>query len=539
MMDFLDPDLIMDLPTNVHSIDVYLVGPGDRTPFSSAFKAADAGDIYSAYKPFKQEWKDLWFAKASSELISFLNTEGRSTLFQKPASDLNFRGGVDVVHLHGATNAMVAFYLRQYEQNNRAGPRFPAIVYTLHDSLDEVEYSNLVSHTHHFLDSPPTTSTSLPQTPLYPLEPYIYGSQVFTSALGIDLADMVTFVSRSIAKDIVEGRFKFSLHNLVMPSISIRARTASFIGVTNGLDFTEPSKNPFISPELLRKGLTFPRLVLNFTASEAYESVTTNYPVYSEVRIPHSATSFSDTKLLAKQHLIQSFPHLFDRSDLSRPFFLFIGRFQYNKGCQFFEPLLAHISSPTSLHHNARLIVLGAPNNYPLSHLRSLQARYPNHMTLIHKSQTQAEIGTRIRMASDIAFMPSFSEAFGLVAAEGLLFGMPVVSTGVGGLREFLHPMSSRSKAGNSYLFGLKGTGIGEDGEAGDLGVAAEYSRPEMEALRPAIEACLRSVDQAILDWKMRMEGEWLIREKFTRLLVEAALELKWSRDQGPVEEVS
>ena len=142
-------------------------------------------------------------------------------------------------------------------------------------------------------------------------------------------------------------------------------------------------------------------------------------------------------------------------------------------------------------------------------------------------------------MARDIAFVPSFSEAFGLVAAEGLLFGMPVVSTGVGGLREFLHPMSVHSNIGNSYLFGLKGTGIGEVGEGGDLGVAAEYSRPEMEALQPAIQACLRSVDQAILDWNMRMEGEWLVREKFTRGLVEAALELKWSRDQGPVEEVS
>ncbi|GAA5927112.1 hypothetical protein JCM1841_006051 [Sporobolomyces salmonicolor] len=577
-VDFLNPHLNRMSAAEVRSIDVYLIGPGTEKPFHVAFKAKDEGDIYSAYKPLKQEWKDLYYAKAVSELVAYLSTFDETTVFEvddsaeEPEEDvLTSRRGpkraVDVVQLHGATNAVVAFYLRQLERMSTSFRHcHPAIVYTLHDSLDEVEYSNLVSNAVTFLpprSNPPATSDSLAL-----LQPYIYrsGTQIFTSALGIDLADTTTFVSHSIASDIVTGRFRFHLQDLVMPSIAHRASRGAFIGVTNGLDFTEQAKNPFTSPALVERGLSFPRVgpdVQNKSTyyqrrdgrfSSAPDSAAVAFdPLLDLDDLPppsalSSPVSFASAKDRAKTYLVRHAGPTFSLSsdDLSRPWFLFIGRFQYNKGCQFFETLLDVLSSsPIS----GRLFVLGARNNYPYASLRSLASRYPRHVTLIDDVSSpglQAQWGPLIRMASDMAFVPSLSEAFGLVAAEALLFGTPVLSTGIGGLTEFLVPFPPVEATGgaeeraNSYLFDLFPTRSMADtrGAEEDYSRSAQDVRPDDEQLEPARAALRKAAEQALRDWKRRRnERDWEVRETFVRRMVSDALRLKWDREKGPVEE--
>lgn len=505
------------------TIDVFLIGPGDEAPFRVAFKAKDAGDVYSAYRPLKQEWKDLWFAQATARFIEYVN-EPQAT-----------RPTADVVHLHGATNAMVAYYLRSASKLTH---HRPAIVYTLHDSLDEVEYSNLVSNAVTFL--PPSGSEA---PPYQPLESYILGSQVFPSSLGIDLADMVTFVSRSIARDIVEGRFRFSMQDLVMPSVSRRASEGAFIGVTNGLDYTDQHKNPFIAPELVNSGVSFPRIGRGVSS--------TLHQDFSDATEQAARPSFSAIKSKAKRLLVRRLPHLFSEADLDRPLMLFIGRFQYNKGCEFFEPVLELIFKPGAVSTNARLVVMGARNNYPIAALRSLVTQYPDHMTLIDDTTSvQQEFGTLIRMASDYAFVPSFSEAFGLVAAEGLLFGMQVISSGVGGLKEFLRtgdgPIADESRVANAIVFNLYSVSAtkADDKDAHnvpgelDLALRADHARPGVEALRPAFERCRNAVELAITTWHLRRVSPDR-QENFVRTMVSDALELEWSRRGGPVDEVS
>lgn len=566
MIDFLNPNLEANITRDQRTMNIFLIGPGDRSPFNVAFKATDAGDVYTAYKPLKQEWKDLWFAKSTAALVSFLNSaRGTDEKYHEEVRQAlaNKKALIDVVHLHGATNAMVAFYLRQSELLQKSNAIPPTIVYSLHDSLDEVEYSNLMSNVVNFIE-PPSPPGSDPPSQINFLTPYIQGKQLFTSALGVDFGNMITFVSRSIATDIVEGRFKFSLHDLIMPSISTRAKTGSFVGITNGLDFNEPSRNPFMSPSLVSNSLSFPRIGKDlfhedtFWTTEPFVS-TLIHPTDSNL----SAISFVHAKERAKQHLITSLPTLFNPSDLDRPFFLFIGRFQYNKGCQFFAPLLQLIStsSPSSSLYNARLILLGAPNNFPITLLQTLARQYPNHLTLISTNSFQEKWGTTIRMASDFAFVPSFSEAFGLVAVEGLAFGMRVVSTGVGGLGEFLVPILGEEAGGkkvsetemvgkkkipgvklvdgNAHLFSLR-TGIKEgEKDKNDYSISAEYSRPSEKTLKPAISACLSSVEEAIISWRRLKDGEWIEREKVLRGLVSTALDLGWNRVDGPVVEVS
>lgn len=540
------------------TIDVYLLGPSDTKPFSAAFRAKDEGDIYSAYKPLKQEWKDLYFATAAAELVAYLGATDEATVFEdNEVLELDVedelerieegrrtaKRRVDVVHLHGATNAMVAHFLRERERLHRheeAHSRHPAIVYTLHDSLDEVEYSNLVENVKPFLPQ------SSPSSSLSHLQPYIYRSdtQLFTSALGIDLSDAVTFVSQSIASDIVSGRFHFHLQDLVMPSIWKRASEGRFIGVTNGLDFTDKAKNPFTAPVLVEQGLAFPRVGEDVLASSILRD--------DGGRL----VSFQATKERAKAHLVAHLPHLFTQpDDAYRPWILFIGRYQYNKGCQFFSTILDILSSTSSPQQpQGRLILLGARNNYPFSALQSLAKQYPHHFTLIDDRATpglQAQWGTHFRMASDFVFVPSLSEAFGLVATEGLLFGSPVISTGVGGLREFLVPFpqertesisSSPPSTGNAYLFDLFPSSSSDtpatQGAEEDYSRSAQDVRPSDEQLAPARAELKKQVGRALRDWERWNREDEVEREKFTRRMVATALALKWNRENGPVEEV-
>lgn len=539
--DFLDPGAV---PRRVpqRSIDVYLIGPGEERPFSAAFRAKDPGDIYSAYKPLKQEWKDLYFASAAAELVRYLGAGGDPGMGLADGGSGDGVGGasaadptsfarrpVDVVHLHGATNAVVAHFLRERERDERRPPdlagRAPAIVYTLHDSLDEVEYSNLAANVAHFV----TPSNVTPGDDLASLRPYIYrsGTQLFTSALGIDLADMTTFVSRSIAADIVSGKFRFHLEDLVMPSISARAGRGEFVGVTNGLDFTERSRNPFTHDKLVAQGLAFPRVGQDVLDPSTY------------------GVSFAAAKDRARAFVVQHLPHLFSPDDVGRPWFLFIGRYQYNKGCQLFSSLLEVLSSPAI---DGRLILLGARNNYPFDELTRLVKRFPRNIVLVDDrspstSTVQAEWGAHLRLASDIAYVPSLSEAFGLVAAEALLFGMPVLSTGVGGLREFLVPPPD--PRANSYLFdlfprlrGSSSTTSSAQGAEEDWSQAAHDVRPDEARLAHARAELRRAAEHALRDWRARRDGPAHERERYTRRLVADALALTWDREDGPVDEV-
>ena len=510
------------------SVDIFLLGPSDEKPFSVAFHAKDEGDIYSAYKPLKQEWKDVYFARAAAELVRYL---AEVPLEARPST-----AAIDVVHLHGATNAMVGYFLRTGSPPSTTDS--VAIVYTLHDSLDEVEYSNLVANVQPFLPHSRTSDKQTDAEVLRPLQPYIYrsGTQLFTSALGIDLSDVTTFVSRSIASDIVARRFRFHLEDLVMPSIAAKAARDDFIGVTNALDFSDPSKNPFRSEQLIRAGVAF--LETDLTPSDGAVD-----DAFSSQDEP-----FTSAKRRARHLLVAALPELFSVDDLHRPWFLFIGRYQYNKGCQFFETLVDLLaSSPTS----GRLVLLGARNNYPFDELSRLALRYPNHVTLIDDrtpavSHIQREWGAILRMASDIAFVPSLSEAFGLVAAEALLFGMPVLSTGVGGLREFLDPIpdgdgSSLARTGNSYLFDLfpdRDTAATQGAEQ-DYSQSAEDVRPSEARLAPARAALRAQAETALRDWSHRQEAAFESEgEIFCRRLVSQALSLRWDRPGGPVEKV-
>ncbi|KAI9594421.1 hypothetical protein BDF19DRAFT_386329 [Syncephalis fuscata] len=410
--------------TNTTAVTVYLIGPGDIYPFNRAFDAKSVLDIYASPNGLPQEWKDLYFEKAAAKLIEHIHNSDVTTdpnqLVMR--EDSLSEQGVGIVHLHGATNAFLAHFLASRVKAGAfdSGGGRPGLVYTLHDYSDEVLYLNDAGNVDKFLNFPSAERRQLNQ--------YRYGNEVFMSPLGINHADMVTFVSRTLTADLVEGRLEFHMKEIAMDAILAKARDGRFIGITNGIDLH--SHNPFNSPSLSHNHLNFPSRFQEWPWSSAPKTV-----------------RILDRKQAAKDYLYRN--GILTLDDLDRPLILFIGRFQYNKGLEFFDETTEYLVS-----RNARFVMMGQKNNYAHYKVVELRDRYPDNVLLIDDETNQKKWGIYLRAAADFAFVPSRTESFGLVAAEGLLFGAAVISTGVGGLREFLL-LGTPSKSYNAYLFDL------------------------------------------------------------------------------------
>ncbi|CAG8670000.1 2126_t:CDS:2, partial [Racocetra persica] len=208
-----NPDILSDNPPQLRRIWVYIIEPSTNyPPFDLAFRASSALEIYSAPQGLPQEWMNLYFCKAVAELITYLDKHAETPLFAR----LDNRG-VDVVHLHGATNALVIDFLRELYDEDQYSKPSPPIVYTMHDYLEEQLYSTLLANFKMFRNS----SNDINSIDEY--LNYIHGRRFYPSALAIDRAQIITFVSETMAKEMVEGSLDFRAKELIMPSILHRA----------------------------------------------------------------------------------------------------------------------------------------------------------------------------------------------------------------------------------------------------------------------------------------------------------------------------
>lgn len=408
------------------TVRVYLIGPGRIEPFKKAFRASSITGIYSSPRGLPQEWKDQYFNKAVASFLAWKAAGKHEQSLFAPLDKSQPR--VDVVHLHGATNAYVAKYLTEYESQLGSTP--PAIVYTMHDYLDELQYTNTIENVEKFLNAPRNRLT-LKQEMDDVLKPYTFGKKVFMSPLAIDIADMVTFVSKSMAKDMIEGRLDFYLKELVMDSLLHKAEIGQFHGISNGVDFSG-SINPFTEAKLVDHNLMYSdyaRTLINskIEQGDTLDKSTTNYWTLSA----DEADYVTSSKRKSKQFLVDQ--GLLHAKDIDRPLILFVGRFQYNKGLETFEEAAKLFQS-----HNMKFAIIGQPNNYPLRWVEDLASRYWENIVLFTRTAEQKDWLIYFRAAADFVYVPSVTESFGLVAAEGLMFGSSVISTGAGGMGEFL-----------------------------------------------------------------------------------------------------
>lgn len=498
--------------TSRPSIPVYLIGYGKKDPFKKAFQARTITDIYSSPRGLPQEWKDQYFAKAVS---AFLIWKAAGKHEQSLFAPLDTDSRVDVVHLHGATNAYIAKYLHEFE--GQMGPSAPSIVYTMHDYLDELQYTNTIPNVEKFLNA--KKGMELQRESERVLSPYTFKSnRVFMSPLAIDLADAVTFVSESMAKGMVEGTLDFYLKEVVMSNLLNKAKNQQFHGISNGIDF-EGSISPFTDEQLLESGLIYPefaRTLIDYkletrdNLTDAMSSISSNYWMFSS----QPEDYVSETKRIAKKYLVNQ--GLLNKEDLNRPLVLYVGRFQYNKGLETFEE-----AARLFQQNDMKFAIIGQPNNYPLSWVKKLAAKHPENIVLMTTVQEQHDHLIYFRAAADFVYVPSITESFGLVAAEGLLFGSSVISTGTGGLGEFLVDRDLERDWPQQVVL--------------DTSIESHYTYNAY--LFDSMDSLARAIQDAAHDYDVIKDNPVLHEEYVLRMML-GAYSLGWERpgdEQGPV----
>jgi glycogen synthase len=303
-----------------------------------------------------------------------------------------------VAHLHGATNGIIAAF------------KPCKTIYTLHDDSFEFDYK-LKEHEINLFISKNSQSISSHFRFYHP------------SLSGIRFATNLTCVSTETSISLKSkdnpNRYLKHLESIVHnPHLLFQRMTV----VRNGLLINHPinkrtSINPFDNEQLLRVNLTFQRRFYDMP------------------------------KLKCKKHLasIGVIPFNVENDDI---WILFIGRYTVEKGVEYFKPLIQGMKS----YPNMKFIMMGQSHiTFDIRNIEKLQ----NENVYLVSSNVQKNYGVIIRAASDVAFVPSLTESFGLVAAEGLLFGQLVLSTAQGGLSHFLSPFLS-SKASSSRQIKFK-----------------------------------------------------------------------------------
>lgn len=491
------PDVLSASSKVTRQIPVYLIGPTKNfPPLNLAYKRIKNNlEIYNTLPKLPQEWKEIYFCKAAAKLITYINLNPESSIF-----DRFDPRGVDIVHLHGATNALVLHFIKEAfksdikEYNILAPYPPPSIVYTLHDYQEEQLYSLKMVNINKFMDL----------TDRQDLLKYNHGRRFYPSALAIDNAEVVTFVSASMAREMVEESLDFKAKELIMPSILTRAATGHWIGISNGVDFD--TFNPFGDSKLQKVNSSFPKNIDSFDAEL----------LFAESIDESSQELVINAKLNARKHLIEM--GLLEETDLNRILLLYVGRFQYNKGLGFFSHVAEIVSK-----FDAKFVIMGQQNNYPIKYLYRIKSKYPKNIFIIHNLEVQSEWGVFFRAATDLQIVPSITESFGLVAAEGLLFGSSVISTGVGGLTEFLVNKSSKymTDGYNSYLFELVKNSDKDDVD---------------KLVHQSINGLKSALTMALEDYA-RLNNNLQEKEVFVRRLIKDALKLSWNRKDGPLEQ--
>lgn len=111
---------------------------------------------------------------------------------------------------------------------------------------------------------------------------------------------------------------------------------------------------------------------------------------------------------------------------------LFVGRLVQEKGLAHLLQALAMVRSTMP---EAHLIIVGAGPERPA--LRRQVRRLRLDACVEFLGQLPPDAVTRQRAVAEVAVVPSSYEPFGLVALEAMAWGIPLVASNVGGLREF------------------------------------------------------------------------------------------------------
>lgn len=164
-----------------------------------------------------------------------------------------------------------------------------------------------------------------------------------------------------------------------------------------------------------RKVLGGARAVLFTSEKESRLAETTFYPAgnYRRLIIPLGVPNAPSDREALREAFLREFAHLRDKR-----FLLFLGRLHPKKGCEYLGQAFAEIRPPLDL-------VLAGPGASPqyTAELERLAEGLPITLT----GMIEGEIKSGALASAEALILPSHQENFGLVVAEALSFGTPVL----------------------------------------------------------------------------------------------------------------
>ncbi|KAI7868626.1 hypothetical protein BDF14DRAFT_1792334 [Spinellus fusiger] len=489
-------------------VPVYLIGPGNRSPFTQAFKAKNVMAIHTPHPLLSSEWREQFFSKAAAALIAHrVMAKDEVSLF----APLTAHPTIDVIHCHGAHTAHVLQHLHTKRSNNALGPQPPVFVYTMNNAED-LQTVHTLSNILKFMEvsewgvTPEQTALSLQKTQTaLEAQSYVHGQHMALAGLGVQLADVVTINSQSMALDIVHGQPTFQRQDLVMPSLLTKAHHRQFFGISQGLQF---STSPFNHPDLVTRNLVFPEFALDVLNQAQWTART----VWTLGGTSPEFVGYAKDKI--RKHLVRR--KVLVEADLQRPLVLFAGELTIA------DMKTIELSAECFENYNMRLVLLG--EGEALNQATALATRYQNIIVLSTPKQIR-QWSVFCKAAADVVLMPGTNAD----AMEAMLYGASVLAPYSSNALDVLQdrpewkvegvfrrdvrisrdkitkiPTVSSSETFNAYLFN----------HANMETAIADFER----------------------DWKRTKESKTLQEEYVLRMMY-STLSLDWEREGGPVEE--
>ncbi|KAJ8661605.1 hypothetical protein O0I10_002411 [Lichtheimia ornata] len=492
-------------------IPVYLIGPGNRRPFSQAFRARNPTQIYqwnAQATGLPHEWHEQFFAKAASAFLTHQATAVDEVSLFAP---LGLAPHIDVVHLHGASTGYIAKHLHDKRMLNQLGRKPPAVVYTMHNYLDESRYTHSIASINKFQDELRDQQH---------MQPYTRGSRVFMASLGMDHATMVTVVGEPMASDMVEGRLDFPLKELVMESVLRKAQHSRFYGISNGLDLTQ--LNPFTDSRLVTRKFGYPEYALDLIMRNNDQ-----YPANVQQRIAWPLSGLPNDYLTtskdrAKRFLVKR--SLLLEEDLQRPLAVYVGTLDD-------ATMPSLLNAARSFHaNNVKFIVLAPESGSDQDLARCDQLNAQGDVIAMATPKEFRRWNIFARAAADFAFVVN-EDPVGMPAAQGLWFGAPVIMNS-NSVPAYLHDRpaaatwSTAEPERDIHIIRDKQTRI----------PTVTSSETYNAYLYTADEDMVQAVEDAVNDYK-RNHASKVLREEFALRMIRAAYQLGWHRRdlEGPV----
>lgn len=377
----------------------------------------------------------------------------RFIAFSSLAADvLHQMDKIDVIHLHDWHVAGVALKLaKEHEQEWKEG-KIPPMVFTFHNNNRSAQGRfQAGAYAYHY----EPVVKALIETGMAPSN-----ANIFAETLNI--ADAVTTVSQTFA---VESQLPL-LGEGVSSVVRTAAKAGKLTGIVNGVNTTR--WNPATDPGLVqwKDPNTGEAVDLSFgpTSPNAYAQKQKAKVELSKWISKHfpAGRVLKDTDGKPYEGPVFEF-------DPSKPTVCYIGRFDsYQKGLDKLEEAIE-----STLKNGGQFILMGSQEDPEATRiLNELEKKYPKGVLFIrdykdsngrfHYQQGDPAaglpgIGSVVRAAADIAFMPSRYEPCGLVQFESWLFGSLACGSNTGGLADTIVPMDQDPEHFNGYLFNRDG----------------------------------------------------------------------------------